>query len=71
MARGDAALLFIFFFYSVAFTAEIAVATAEADLFASVDLVLRRDCSTSGWICHSLRVSVFVGLHRRVRLIIL
>jgi hypothetical protein len=44
-ARGDAALLFLilFFFCSAAFTAEIAAATAEADFFATVDLVLRRD----------------------------
>jgi hypothetical protein len=43
MAGGEASLLFLFFFYSTAFTAEIAVATAEADFFATVDLVLRQD----------------------------
>jgi hypothetical protein len=31
-----------FFFCSADFTAEIAVATAEADFFTTVDLVLRR-----------------------------
>jgi hypothetical protein len=40
---GEASLLFLFFFCSAAFTAEIAVATDEADFFATVDLVLRRD----------------------------
>jgi hypothetical protein len=35
--------LLFFFFCSVAFTAEIAAATTEADYFATVDLVLRRD----------------------------
>jgi hypothetical protein len=39
---GEAALLFLFFvFCSAAFTAEIAVATNEVDLFPTVDLVLR------------------------------
>jgi hypothetical protein len=46
IARGDAALLFLFFFCSVAFTVEIAAATAEADFFATVDLVLCRDFAT-------------------------
>jgi hypothetical protein len=41
-AGGEAALLFLFFFFSsTAFTAEIAAATAEADFFPIVDLVLR------------------------------
>jgi hypothetical protein len=43
MGGGDAALLFLFFFCSASFTAEIAAATTEADFFATVDLVLRRD----------------------------
>jgi hypothetical protein len=44
MAGGDAALLFLFlFFCCAAFTAEIAVAMAEAVFFATVDLVLRGD----------------------------
>jgi hypothetical protein len=47
MAGGDAALLFLFFFFcSATYTAQIAVATAEADFFATVDLVLRRDFAT-------------------------
>jgi hypothetical protein len=46
MAGGDAALLFLFFFCSAAFAAEVAVATAEADFFATVDLVLHRDFAT-------------------------
>jgi hypothetical protein len=46
-AGGDAALLFLFFFCSTAFTAEVAVATAEADFFTTVDLVLRRDFATT------------------------
>jgi hypothetical protein len=41
--RGEASLLFLFFFCFAAFTAKIAVATAEVDLFATVDLVLRCD----------------------------
>jgi hypothetical protein len=44
MIGGDAALLFLFFFFcSLAFIAEIAAATVEADFFATVDLVLRWD----------------------------
>jgi hypothetical protein len=72
-ARGDAALLFLFvFFCSTAFTAEIAAATAKADFFATVDLVLRRDIAArAAGSAPSLCVSVFVGLHQRVRLIIL
>jgi hypothetical protein len=47
-AGGDAALLFLFFFFcSAAFIAEIAAATAEADFFATIDLVLRRDFATT------------------------
>jgi hypothetical protein len=43
-ARGEAVVLFLFFFFcSMPFTAEIAAATAEADFFPTVDLVLRRD----------------------------
>jgi hypothetical protein len=46
MAGGDAALLFLFFYFcSAAFTAEIIAATAEADFFATLDLVLRWDCT--------------------------
>jgi hypothetical protein len=46
-AGGDAAFLFLFlFFCSAAFTAEIVVATAEADFFTTVDLVLHRDFTT-------------------------
>jgi hypothetical protein len=58
-AGGDAALLFLVFFYSAAFTAEIAVATAEADFFATVDLVLRRDFAapTTGSTLASASVS--------------
>jgi hypothetical protein len=42
--RGEATLLFLFFFfYSAAFTAEIAAVTAEAEFFPTVDLILRRD----------------------------
>jgi hypothetical protein len=70
-AGGDAALVFLFFFCSAAFTAEIAVATAEADFFATVDLVLRPDFAAPTTGSTPLRVSVFVVLHRRVRLIIL
>jgi hypothetical protein len=40
-AGGEAVLLFLFFFYSAALTAETAAATAEADCFPTVDLVLR------------------------------
>jgi hypothetical protein len=42
-AGGEASLLFLFFFCYAALTAEIAVAMAEADFFATVDLVLRWD----------------------------
>jgi hypothetical protein len=42
-AGGEASLLFLFFFYSAAFTVEIAVETAEVDFFATTDLVLHRD----------------------------
>jgi hypothetical protein len=45
-AGGDAVLLFLFFFCSAAFTADIAAAMAEADFFATVDLVLRWDFAT-------------------------
>jgi hypothetical protein len=42
-----ATLLLLFFFCcSAAFTAEIAAAMAEADFFATIDLVLRRDFVT-------------------------
>jgi hypothetical protein len=44
--RGDAILLFLFF-YSAAFTTEIAAATAEADFFVTVDLVLRQVFATT------------------------
>jgi hypothetical protein len=59
MARGDATLLFLFFFYSAAFTTEITVATAEADFFSTVDLVLRRDFAalTAGSTLASASVS--------------
>jgi hypothetical protein len=44
MAGGEASLHFLFFFFcSAAFTTEIAVATTEANFFATVDLVLHRD----------------------------
>jgi hypothetical protein len=57
-ARRDATL-FLLFFCSAAFTAEIAVATAEADFFAVVDLVLRRDFAvpTTGSAPASVSVS--------------
>jgi hypothetical protein len=42
--RGEATLLFLFFFFcSAAFTAEIVATTAEADFFPTINLVLRRD----------------------------
>jgi hypothetical protein len=41
---GEPTLLF--FCYSAAFTAEMAVAIAEADFFPTVDLVLCRDFTT-------------------------
>jgi hypothetical protein len=48
-----------FFFYSVAFTAKIAAATAEADFFATIDLVLRRDFAAP--IAGSTPASVLVS----------
>jgi hypothetical protein len=41
-AGGEVAVLFLFFFFSAAFTAETAAAIAEADCFPTADLVLRR-----------------------------
>jgi hypothetical protein len=40
--RGEAALLFLFYFFSAALTAEIAAAAAEADYFPTADLVRHR-----------------------------
>jgi hypothetical protein len=58
-ARGEATLIFLFFCYA-AFTAEIAAATAEADFFPTVDLVLRRGfmaLPASGFVPASASVS--------------
>jgi hypothetical protein len=73
-AGGEAALLFLFYFFFAALTAETATAMAEADFFATADLVLLRRAfaappasgaapgiSTSGLI-----TGILVGLHRRV-----
>jgi hypothetical protein len=66
-AGGEAALLFLFFFCSTAFTAEIAVATVEADFFATVDLVLRRDFAapTTGSVPASVSVSSSASTDKR------
>jgi hypothetical protein len=45
-ARREFAFLLLLFFFSAAFTAETAAATAEADCFPTTDLVLRRGFAT-------------------------